>query len=272
MPSVAWRTAGGWPVALTGIGAAVAVAAAAPVPSVRTVAVVGTEFRITLTDGRTLAQEELVGVVLLVGRDGGEPQPLRIDAVTRDADDPTGEIVLYALSAPDAADGTWRNICEPDIDGRRLGFPLPGAWTANGTYHPDAPGLSITCTAGAQGKCVRFGYKPWATLPDGTAMLPYYQACTRAVRADYCGDGVGHTRDGTAIDIFDTAGIQVEEAPPGMTFEAAWGPEGALCLERVRIPELASLAAIAAACPQLKVAAPGESCRTAPGAIVFNAS
>ena len=32
--------------------------------------------------------------------------------------------VLYALSEQDSATGEWRNLCEPDAEGRRLGFPL----------------------------------------------------------------------------------------------------------------------------------------------------
>ena len=32
----------------------------------------------------------------------------------------------------------------------------------------------LTCTGGAEGKCVRFGYRPWETLPDGTPMLTAY--------------------------------------------------------------------------------------------------
>jgi ADYC domain len=41
------------------------------------------------------------------------------------------------------------------------------------------------------------------------------------VRADYCGDGIGHTRNGTPIDLFDRIGIQPDEAAPGMTFESS---------------------------------------------------
>ncbi len=87
----------------------------------------------------------------------------------------------------------------------------------------------ITCTGGAEGKCVRFGYKPWRQVPRAS-LAPYYQTCVRLVRADYCGDGTGHTRNGTPIDIFDKIGIQRDEAAPGLTFEAAWGPDGAVCV------------------------------------------
>lgn len=242
------------------------------VPGVRSVDVVGTAFRITLDDGRVLTQDELVGVVLLVGNDGGVTRPLRVESVLRDPADPEGDIMLYALSTPDPRTGAWQNICEADADGRRMGFPLRGSWTADGRYLSSEKGFSITCTAGAQGKCVRFGYKPWRTLPDGRLLEPYFQACTRLVRADYCGNGEGHTRDGTPIDIFDRVGIKAEEKVPGMVFEAAWEPEGAVCIRHLRIPELGSLADLVASCPRLKSIALGEACQgTVPG-ILFNSS
>ena len=56
--------------------------------------------------------------------------------------------------------------------------------------------FSVTCTSGVIGKCVRAGYKPWKTAADGRPMWDYHQACTRLIRADYCGDGRTHTRDG----------------------------------------------------------------------------
>lgn len=82
---------------------------------------------------------------------------------------------------------------------------------------------------------------------------------------DCCGNGEGHTRDGTPIDIFDRVGIKVEEKVPGMLFEAAWGPDGAVCIGHVRIPELGPLEDLVASCPRLKSVALGGACQeTAP--------
>ena len=36
----------------------------------------------------------------------------------------------------------------------------------------------------------------------------FHQACTRLVRADYCGNGVYHTATGTSIDVYDSLNIQ----------------------------------------------------------------
>jgi hypothetical protein len=100
---------------------------------------------------------------------------------------------------------------------------------------------------------VRFGYKPWRDT-DAEPLWDYHQACVRMVRADYAGDGVGHTRDGTLIDLSDRLGIQRPgDDPPGRTleFEAAWGPNGAVCVRRTRIPELMTTEELAGRYPQL---------------------
>jgi hypothetical protein len=245
---------------------------------VRDVAIIGTAFRITLDDGRVLEGDALVGAVLEAADTEGHPLTVRIDGHRPDPLDPTGETVLYALSAPDPATGTWRELCGPGPDGLRLGFPLAGAWTAAGEHVPAAPGtFGITCTAGAIGKCVRFGYRPWRTAADGRPLWDLHQACVRLVRADYCGDGVGHTRTGTPIDLYDRLGIQEDEPAPGMDFEAAWTPSGASCVRHVRIREETSLAELERRCPARLAGRTGAACTEdaaarAPDALLFNRS
>lgn len=244
---------------------------AVPQTSVHTVEVEGTAFRITLSDGHVLGQEELPGIRLMMGDGSGQQRTVRIDAVEHDPKDLAGEIVLYALSEQDPLSGEWRNLCGADADGRRLGFPLAGAFTADGR-HIEMPGrFLITCTGGAEGKCVRFGYKPWRQGPDGVSLLAYYQTCVRLVRADYCGDGIGHTRNGTPIDLFDRIGIQPDEAAPGMTFEAAWGPDGAVCVRHTRLKEALDATALVQQCPRVARIV-GEKCDEATPALLFNRS
>lgn len=232
--------------------------------TVRSVEVDGTRFRITLSDGSVLPQQELPGLVLQVGDGSGQRRRIRIDAAEPDPKDPAGEVILYTLSEQ-VADASWQNICRPDPDGRRMGFPLEGAFTAGGRYVPSPGKLLITCTGGAEGKCVRFGYKPWSHAPDGTALLAYYQACVRLVRADYCGDGVGHTRNGMPIDLFDRIGIQADEPAPGMTLEAVWSPEGAVCVRHTRLPMPGGVDALANICPRLANHLGAACDETAPG-------
>jgi hypothetical protein len=238
---------------LTAIAGVLAVAAPAQprMTSAPSVTVEGTAFRVALPNGVLLTQEQLPGMVLTLGDGTGARRRIRIDSIEHDARDPASEVILYGLSEVGSVSGEWRNACNPDPDGRRLGFPLAGAFTADGTYQPAHGGLLITCTGGAEGKCIRFGYKPWRTTQDGTSLAPYYQACVRLVRADYGGDGVGHTRNGTPIDLFDRVGIQGDEPGPGMTLEAAFDPNGAVCVAHTRLVESPAFDALSKQYPRL---------------------
>jgi hypothetical protein len=228
----------------------------------------GSLFRVRLPDGSVLPQERLPGAILTLGDGSGVHRHIRIDAVESDPRDPSGEVMLYSLSEPDGATGGWRTACEPDPDGRRFGFPLAGSFTPGGTYQPTRGGILITCTGGAEGKCVRFGYKPWRTTPDGVSLAPYYQACVRLVRADYGGDGIGHTRNGTPIDLFDRIGVQRDEIAPGMTLEAAFGPGGAVCVAHTRLPDVMTLDAVRQQYPRL-IGHLGSDCDEHAQALLF---
>ena len=217
-------------------------APAAAAPKVSGVEVVGTDLRVALSDGRTLSGQGLLGMVLGLRSEAGEPLRVKIEAVTADPKDKTGEVLLYRFTARDGA-GNWQPICSPGPDGLRLGIPQPGA---------DGK-LVIWCTAGALGKCVRFGYHPWGHLPDGTPLARYHRACVNMVRADYTGDERPTTRTGMLIDIFDHVGINAPEpGPNAMPFEAAWGETGALCVAHVRVPQNVSLDRLVEMAPRFR--------------------
>jgi ADYC domain len=250
---------------------ALLVAAAGPAAAA-SVSVVGSQFRVALDDGSVLQQGALRGVLLTFGDGSGRQQRLRIDSVEPDPRDKDGEVMLYGLSEQDPASGEWRNACLPDPDGRRLGFPLAGAFTADGRYEPAQGRLLITCTGGAEGKCVRFGYKPWGHAPDGSSLAPYYRACVRLVRADYAGDGRGTTRNGQPIDIYDRLGVQAPAYDQPYEFEAGFSPDGATCVRHVRVKENATLASVEASAPRLAGrtgAVCDEAFARAQGAILF---
>jgi hypothetical protein len=226
-----------------------------------------------MPDGRVLTSPDLIGAVLDAADEEGRTITVRIDAVTRDPSDLDGDIWLHRFSVPDATPGGWREFCSPGPDGTIAGFPLAGVWTSDGRHEHTSSSLTITCTSGAIGKCVRLGYRPWREV-GGESLWDYHQACVRAIRADYGGDGVGHTRNGTLVDIFDRLRIQPPEPDPrGATleFEAAWGPDAAVCVRRTRIPELMSLAELAERYPRLagKI---GPHCSEAFGALIWNRS
>lgn len=245
---------------------AVATTAAATEPASR-LAVDGTEFVLYRSDGRVLRSADLVGAEL----DLGDGRVLRIDAVRPDPAD--ARILLHRLSQR-LADGSWQEACEADREGQHEGFPLPGHWV-DGRYRRDGAHFALTCTGGAQAKCVRWGYRPWDRAPDGSAMEDLYEACVHMVRADYCGDGQATTREGMTIDVYDRRGVQQPASGADFQFEAGWAPTGAVCVHHPRVPQNVSLDALAARCPHLADAL-GERCdeaqATASGAVLFNRS
>lgn len=184
------------------------------------------------------------GTVLEARDEQGSLVTLRVESVARDPQDADGDLFLYDLRVRDAA-GAWRPYCLPDREGRTLAIPLQGSWDARRNHVP-GDAVTFACTNGAIGKCARWGYKPWKTV-NGVSLAEYHQACVHLVGADYCGDGRPHTRDGTKIDVWDRLGIQKRETEPGMVFEAAWSPRGAVYLNKPRFAE--PLAEISASCP-----------------------
>jgi hypothetical protein len=99
---------------------------------------------------------------------------------------------------------------------------------ADGTHFERPNTIYFGCISGAVGKAARWGYSPWVSDADG------HQAATRAVRADYCGNGTAYTVQGTQVqitDVFDIHDLADEQRPT----EAMWGPEGAQCLTAPRL-------------------------------------
>jgi len=237
-----------------------------------TIDVVGTTLRVRLPDGSTREGAALVGAVLVVAV-GGQTIRVRIAGVEKDATDPRGEVLLYDFRLI-ALDGTEQPLCTPDPDGRQLGLPLAGRSDPTGILSAsDSTTFELVCTSGAQGKCARFGYAPWRQAPDGRPLRDWYNACVRMLRGDYCGDGRPFTRDGTWVDIYDRIGLQKSDADPTLTFEAAWAPDGALCVARTRIPDIIDLEGLARACPRLAGRLGPHACNeNMPGGLIFNRS
>jgi hypothetical protein len=237
----------------------------------------GTQFKATLSDGRVLYSPDLVGATLTIAGAAGATK-IRIEAVESDPGDasraapPSSSVRLHTLSYR-TAEGEWKNLCDAGPDGRRQAFPIAGRARGDGTIAPAEPGVfELTCTGGAQGKCVRFGYHPWEQRSGEPSARALYDACVRLVRADYSGDGKGTTRNGQPIDIYDIAGIQRPGADPAHEFEAGFSPEGAVCVRHVRVRENTSLEALEAQTPRLK-GRTGDICTEefarANGAVLF---
>lgn len=221
-------------------------------------------FRITL-DGRILSQAELTGLAFALGGNR-DRQLATIEGVEDDLSAVGGPLTLYHVTLRAGAGAPASELCAPDARGRRLGLPLSGR---DGSFR-------FVCTSGAAGKCILLGYRPWDDRP-GVPMRDLHQACIHMIRADYGGDDRPATRDGTEIDVFDRFGIQVPADLPAMSFEAAWGPAGAICVAHPRRPEITTLAEIGDRYPGLLGAlGPGactvETARRFGGAILFNRS
>jgi hypothetical protein len=153
----------------------------------------------------------------------------------------TGNTFLYTLEQLDNDTGTWQSACDADSDGRRVAIPLAATWDEHGDQSTSAAMFTFGCTTGVIAKCYRWGYRPWVTgFGD---LVPMHQTCTRLARADYCGVGIPHTRNGTTINVWDNlprpGPIQAHGGllglpPLGMLFEAGWNTEGAVCLSHSR--------------------------------------
>jgi hypothetical protein len=238
--------------------------------TVTAVAAEGTQFRLTLSDGRVLRSPELEGAVLTVQTEAG-PRRVRLATVERDPDAKSGDVWLHRMLV-EQPDGSLVDLCGEGPDGRRQGFPLASRMHPDGRTETTAPEVfELVCSGGARAKCVRFGYLPWR----GAAEAATYNACLRMVRADYCGDGAGTTRDGMSIDLYDDQGVQKPDMAPDQAFEAGWTAQGAVCVAHVRVKENTSLDALARACPRLAGrlgAGCTEGAARGLGAVIFNRS
>ena len=160
------------------------------------------------------------------------------------------------VGLPDGAGGTsWEPLCgiSPETNSPVAAIALRGSWnysegTADGgaKASDNANHLTFACENGALGKCAGImKYAPWESNWVETCtssgctwvyrdLVDVHQACSRMVRADYCGDGVTHTENGTPIDIFDDLYSHNNTPSPNpwapfgqeWQFEGAWGPNG----------------------------------------------
>ena len=116
-------------------------------------------------------------------------------------------------------------------------LPLAAIWDGHGNRIASSTQFTFGCTTGVVAKCYRWGYRPWVTGYGDLATVHWI--CTRVARADYCGNGVTHTRDNTLINVWDNlpapGPIQAQgQTPTGMLFEAGWSTGGAVCLSHAR--------------------------------------
>ncbi|MDC3984299.1 ADYC domain-containing protein [Polyangium jinanense] len=210
------------------------------------VSIEGTTFVGKKASGKPMKPEEFVGATFTGTLSNGQTITLRIEdrvASTRP------DVFLYEvayLSSP--SQGAWKSLCGETSSGTlRRAIPLAGTWDyserkpTSGMHLASETTFTFACRPYAIAKCVELGYKPWGGVKECVAPgickeIPgvlLHQACTRMLRADYCGDGVPHTQDGTIVDVWDDFGIQASVVTD-FAFEAEWTPMGARCIEHTR--------------------------------------
>lgn len=179
------------------------------------------------SQGHDFLNAEFVGNVA-----DGSTVRLRITSI-ESATNGDSEVWNYRVDYRDDAKGSWFSICK-DQNGPTHAIPVNGRWNheqgvAGGGAKVADPGVFTFACLGtsAIAKCVTpIGYKPWKSV-NGTSLDRHHQACVRLIRADYCGDGVSHTVDGTWVNLYDGLGIQNDTE--NWVVEAEWDENGARC-------------------------------------------
>ncbi|WP_414654061.1 ADYC domain-containing protein [Hyalangium sp.] len=198
---------------------------------------------VQLQNGRLIAPSPgsytLVGAIFQGTTSDGQPLAVALCGVESPPEDPAME--WYQIQVWNTKSETWENPCVPtnQVPHPRA-LAVRGIWDGSGARKDMEGRFTFACENGAIAKCIKWGYKPWAEK-GGQPLEPLHQACTRMVRADYCGNGRSHTSLGTVFDFYDDLQVQTRTLqrvsnwdPARGTFEAAWGPEGAVCLARTR--------------------------------------
>ncbi|WP_225410505.1 ADYC domain-containing protein [Stigmatella hybrida] len=186
-----------------------------------------------------LAPDKLTGAIFQGKASDGSPVEVAVCGAEPSAQD--SSLLSYRIEIWSQSKEAWENPC---IATQRMPNPkalaVQSLWDKRGASRDEPGKFTFACETGAIAKCIHWGYKPWATK-DGQPLKDLHQACTRMVRADYCGDGQSHTRQDQVIDMYDAVGIQARTTvasahwvPSKASFEAAWTPEGASCLARTR--------------------------------------
>ncbi|MBZ5709738.1 ADYC domain-containing protein [Nannocystis pusilla] len=191
--------------------------------------------------GGTLRGAQLIGATILVQKPGLLSLPVPITVLGYQEIDSWAagapKVPTYALLYPDVAALLGvRNVCS----GSLLDTLASAATVIGGeTYDLDdktvnagqSRWLTIACAGSAAAKMRLLGYGP-----QSSATTPAQrQATLKMVTADYCGDGVSYTQNGTQVDWANESGTVAPDAGALGDVEAVWNEGGALCLGTPRI-------------------------------------
>jgi hypothetical protein len=160
----------------------------------------------------------------------GVPQTgqLRIVSVVQSSAQP--DVYFYTIESNNS--GSWQPACRDGAGNPTEAIAVQGDFNSATGQRTSDVGLTWACRGAAIAKAIEWGFRPWATV-DGTLLKNHHQAAVRMIRADYCGNGTHHTSNGNPIDIEDTKRVQTFDSLT-WSVEAAWGPNGAVCLNTPR--------------------------------------
>ena len=144
-------------------------------------------------------------------------------------------LLLHAFNGEVGPDGSFEFIVP-----NPFGFVPPNRVTfACGVFDQWNPPEAEWDAMGALGKCIQWQLKTGGFgFPPTNSSAREFQTCVRMVRADYCGDGVSHTKDGTVIEPHRIAELPSRDLRPGFVFEANWDEKGAICIVHARYASL----------------------------------
>jgi hypothetical protein len=184
----------------------------------------GSELVGTLS-GSSVRGTDLIGAELQGQLSTGGTLVMHIDGART-----AGGIWFYTVSYETASGD--QPLCGLDGGGAPVeAIAFSGRWdyrqgvSGGGAWINDSSSITFGCRGATLAKCAEIGYKPWANGPGGVPLRDHHQACTRMMRADYCGDGTSWTVTGTAINVYDGLGIQTDTE--SWAVEAEWTANGA---------------------------------------------
>jgi len=197
--------------------------------SIRRMSIDGSELTGIVGD-EVLGGDEMVGTEMSGILSDGRALPMRIESAEI-LSGASGDIWAYGVSYAQA-DGSWTPLC-----GSGSAIALTGIWNlaagvaGGGAWSASSSAFTFGCRGAALAECVELGYQPWASV-SSTPLRDHHQACTRMIRADYCGDGTAWTEPGVQINLYDSLGIQSDST--SWRTDAEWLPDGARCIARMR--------------------------------------
>jgi hypothetical protein len=203
---------------------------------------VGVDWR-----GKKRKKASMVGATFDAILDDGSFLPVTIAAAAAHPEHAHKDVWGYEVWYE--TDDAWEPLCGRDDDGIALkAVPLAGTWNhdigvpGGGSWVDSATTFTLACEGYVLSKCVFAGYKPWRSGKwcspgagcETVSFAGHHQACTRALRADYFGDGMTHTTDGVLLNMYDAFGIRTDG--DAWASEAEWDADGALCIAQSRLP------------------------------------